>query len=60
MYRGANNIYYNYDASNPSALSPAVEMWICTETYFTWKRGAIIYIGQGIPDSYALKNLMNE
>ena len=52
LYRGANDTYYNYDASNPNVHPPAPEMWVCTDTYFTWQRGAVKYYANGVPDGY--------
>ena len=49
---GANDTYYNYDLSNPGAHPPPAEMWICTDTYFTWQRGAVKYFANGVPDGY--------
>ena len=50
MYRGTNDTYYNFDSANMSAHPPAPEMWICTDTYFTWEAKNIKYFATGIPD----------
>ena len=51
MYRGKNDTYYNFDSSNPSAHPPAPEMWICTDTYFTWGVKSIKYFATGTPEN---------
>ena len=50
MYRGKNDTYYNFDPNNTSAHPPAPEMWICTDTYFTWGVKSVKYYGQGVPE----------
>ena len=50
MYRGKNDTYYNFDLNNPSAHPPAPEMWICTDTYFTWGVKSIKYFATGTPE----------
>ena len=51
MYRGKNDTYYNFDSSNPSAHPPAPEMWICTDTYFTWGVKSVKYFATGTPEN---------
>ena len=41
LFRGANDRYHNFDVNNPNVHPPPPKAWICTDTYFTWQRGAV-------------------
>ena len=49
MFRGDNDTYYNFDPNNLSLNPPSPEMWICTDTYFTWAIKSIKYFNTGVP-----------
>ena len=52
MYRGEDETYYIPDADLPDVHPPAPEMWLCSDTYFTWSTRGVEYYERGIPEGY--------
>ena len=52
MYRGDDDTYYFPDPENPNVHPPNPEMWLCSDTYFTWSVNGVEYFPKGIPAGY--------
>ena len=52
MYRGEDDTYYIPDPEHPEIHPPSPEMWLCSDTYFTWSVNGVEYYPNSIPLGY--------
>ena len=50
MFRGDDDTYYNFDVNDKQSHPQPPEMWICTDTYFTWSiSDKVKYFSDNVP-----------